>query len=134
MGCQRKQCWWWAVGVRWASCQCPDSRNLVGCRRSTSEATTNPLTTTAAASRPSVDSQTISGGPPLTRHLMYMVVDDGAKLLAAGRALSKMAVASELTLTSVLPIQDLDLERLIFFLRQTGIRSTRTQQNLALIN
>ena len=33
-------------------------------------ATTNPLTTAAAASGSSVDSQTISGGLPLTRHLM----------------------------------------------------------------
>ena len=33
-------------------------------------ATSNPLTTAAAASGSSVDSQTISGGPPLTRQLM----------------------------------------------------------------
>ena len=32
--------------------------------------TSNPLTTAAAASGSSVDSQTISGGPPLTRQLM----------------------------------------------------------------
>ena len=37
-------------------------------------ATLNPLTTAAAASGSSVDSQTISGGPPLTRQLMCMVV------------------------------------------------------------
>ena len=33
-------------------------------------ASSNPLTTAAAASGSSVDSQTISGGPPLTRQLM----------------------------------------------------------------
>ena len=38
--------------------------------------TTNPLTTAAAASGSSVDSQTISGGPPLTHQLMYMAVDE----------------------------------------------------------
>ena len=43
VGCQKKQWWWWAVGGRWASCQCPDSRNSVGCRRSTSEAFSRPL-------------------------------------------------------------------------------------------
>ena len=39
-------------------------------------ATNSPLTTAAAASGSSVDSQTISGGPPLTRQLMYMAVDE----------------------------------------------------------
>ena len=39
-------------------------------------ATTNPLTTAAAACGSSVDSQTISGGPPLTGQLMYMAVDE----------------------------------------------------------
>ena len=37
---------------------------------------TSPLTTAAAASGSSVDSQTISGGPPLTRQPMYMAVDE----------------------------------------------------------
>ena len=40
---KKKQWWWWAVGDWWASCQCPDSRNSVGCRRSTSEAFSRPL-------------------------------------------------------------------------------------------
>ena len=39
-------------------------------------ATTSPVTTATAASGSSVDSQTISGGPPLTRQLMYMTVDE----------------------------------------------------------
>ena len=49
-------------------------------------ATTSPLTTAAAASGSSVDSQTISGGPPLTRQLMYGSGWDGAiKPLVAHR-------------------------------------------------
>ena len=48
-------------------------------------ATTNPLTTSAAASGSSVDSQTISGGPPAD------VYGSGP----AGDALSEMAVVSE---------------------------------------
>ena len=85
VGCQKKQWWSWAVGGRWASCQCPDSRISVGCPLVKPSAdlwgfvrwaTTNPLTTAAAASGSSVDSQTISGGPPLTRQLMYMTVDE----------------------------------------------------------
>ena len=62
-------------------------------------ATSNPLSTAAAASGSSVDSQTISGGPPLTRQLMsvYMVVDEMVLscLQPAGGTLSEMAVVSE---------------------------------------
>ena len=44
-----------------------------------------------------VDSQTISGGPPLTRQLMYMAVDEMVLSCQqpAGGALSEMAVVSE---------------------------------------
>ena len=74
-GVPEKQWWWWAAGAQIEEIQRAVGGAIVkpsaDLWRFVRWATTSPLTTAAAASGSSVDSQTISVGPPLTRQLMY---------------------------------------------------------------